>query len=174
MRIKRLAKTHLNRLNEIDRTERIRILFTYKEGELEEERVAYKVPPWSDEKVHSLIDLVRPELDKGGVLFGALDGEKLAGVAVLGNRPICGDDGMLQFVLLHVSEGCRRMGVATKLAGKVIKTAKERGAKRLYISATPSDSALGFYFSLGAKLAPKVDKELYELEPEDIHLVLDL
>jgi GNAT superfamily N-acetyltransferase len=174
MRIKKLAKTELNRLNEIDRTERIRMLFSFKEGELEEERVAFRVPPWSDEQVNSLIDFVRPELDKGGVLLGVLEGEKLAGVAVLGNRPICDDDEILQFVLLHVSEGFRRQGVATKLANKVIKTAKEKGAKRLYISATPSDSALGFYFNLGAKLAPKVDKELYELEPEDIHLVLDL
>jgi ribosomal protein S18 acetylase RimI-like enzyme len=174
MRIKRLARSEIARLREIDRTERIRMLFTYKEGELEQERVAFKVPPWSDEKVDTMIEFITPELEKGGILFGALEGDKLAGVAVLGNRPVCGDDRMLQFVLLHVSEGFRRKRVASKLASKVMKTARERGAKRLYISATPSDSALGFYFSLGSKLAPEVDKELYELEPEDIHLVLDL
>ncbi len=174
MQIKTLANSDIVRLREIDRTERIRILFTYKEGELEEERIAYKVPPWNDEKVESLIKDVTPELEKGGVLLGALDGSKLAGVAVLGNRPICDDAEMLQFVLLHVSEKYRRQGVAGKLVEKLIEIAKERGAKQLYISATPSDSAIGFYFSLGSKLAPKVDKEQYEWEPEDIHLVLEL
>ena len=106
--------------------------------------------------------------------MGALDGDRLAGVAVLGNRPISDDAEMLQFVLLHVSEKYRRQGVASRLVEKLIEIAKERGAKRLYISSTPSDSAIGFYFSLGSKLGPKVDKELYEWEPEDIHLVLEL
>lgn len=174
MEIKTLANSDIIRLKEIDRTERIRRLYTYNEGELEQERVIMKVPPWSDEKVDALIKGITPELDKGGILLGALDGDKLAGVAVLGNRPICGDEDMLQMVFLHVSEGHRRRGIAGELMEEVVGRAKEKGAKRLYISATPSDSAIGFYFSQGAKLAPKVDKQLYEWEPEDIHLVLEL
>ena len=47
MQIKTLANSDIIRLREIDRTERIRILYTYKEGELEQERVIMKVPPWS-------------------------------------------------------------------------------------------------------------------------------
>jgi ribosomal protein S18 acetylase RimI-like enzyme len=174
LEIKALANSDIFRLKEIDRTERIRRIYTYKEGELEQETVIMKVPPWSDEKVDDLINGITPELDKGGILLGALDGRKLAGVAVLGNRSICGDEEMLQMVFLHVSEKYRRRGIAGKLMEEVVGRAKEEGAKRLYISATPSDSAIGFYFSLGSKLAPKVDKELYKKEPEDIHLVLEL
>jgi hypothetical protein len=52
--------------------------------------------------------------------------------------------------------------------------ARERGARLLYISATPSDSAIGFYTSCGARPAARVDPELFALEPEDIHLALPL
>jgi hypothetical protein len=44
----------------------------------------------------------------------------------------------------------------------------------LYVSATPSESALGFYRSLGARLADPVDPDLFAREPEDVHLVLEL
>lgn len=174
MEIQHLEPGDIVRLREIDRTEVIRRLYTYKGGGLNQERVVFKVPPWTVEKVEALIADIRPELDGGGVLIGALDGEKLVGVVVLGNRPICNDDAMLQMIFLHVSQNYRRAGTARTLVEEVVKVAKERGASRLYVSATPSDSAIRFYFSVGCKLAPKVDKELYAKEPEDIHLVLDV
>jgi hypothetical protein len=52
--------------------------------------------------------------------------------------------------------------------------AREAGAVRMYISSIPSSSAVGFYLAQGCKLAEEVDPELYALEPEDIHLILDL
>ncbi len=107
-------------------------------------------------------------------MLGALDKDLLVGIAVLGNRFIGENQGQLQLAFLHVSSGYRRQGVAAHLLSEVCRLATERGASQLYISATESESAVGFYLSQGAKLAEKVDKELYALEPEDIHLTLDL
>jgi hypothetical protein len=44
----------------------------------------------------------------------------------------------------------------------------------MYVSSTPSSSAVGFYIAQGCKLVEEVDPELYALEPDDIHLILDL
>jgi hypothetical protein len=44
------------------------------------------------------------------------------------------------------------------------------GARRLYISATPSENTVGFYTHLGCVITREVDPALFELEPEDIHL----
>ncbi len=52
--------------------------------------------------------------------------------------------------------------------------ARQAGSSQMYISSTPSASAVGFYLSQGCRLAEEVDPELYALEPEDIHLILDL
>jgi hypothetical protein len=42
------------------------------------------------------------------------------------------------------------------------------------VSATPSRSAVGFYRSRGFQPTLDVNRELYERQPEDIHMVLDL
>jgi len=48
--------------------------------------------------------------------------------------------------------------------------ANQREAKRLYISATPSEHTINFYLRLGCTVTRQPDPELFMLEPEDIHL----
>jgi GNAT superfamily N-acetyltransferase len=98
----------------------------------------------------------------------------LAGVAVLAGLPVGGDAGLLQLALLHVGRGYRRSGLASMLFARACEEAALRGARRLYISATPFEGALRFYLSRGARLADPPDPTLLKLEPEDVHLVLDL
>ena len=52
--------------------------------------------------------------------------------------------------------------------------ARRRGARRLYISATPSQHTIDFYLSLGCTVTAEPDPELFALEPGDIHLEYDL
>jgi GNAT superfamily N-acetyltransferase len=68
----------------------------------------------------------------------------------------------------------RRKGVAIHLMGIVKDKAKEMGAKRLYISATPSENTVNFYLNRGCRVTNEVDKKLLELEPDDIHMELDI
>jgi ribosomal protein S18 acetylase RimI-like enzyme len=75
---------------------------------------------------------------------------------------------------LYVSNGYRRQGIARRLMDEVSRIARERGARRLYISATETESAVGFYLDYGCKLAESVDPALFALEPTDIHLTFDL
>lgn len=51
-----------------------------------------------------------------------------------------------------------------------VERAKTLGAKKLYISATPSENTINYYLRLGCILATEIDPELITLEPEDIHL----
>jgi hypothetical protein len=52
--------------------------------------------------------------------------------------------------------------------------ARRRGARTMYISATPSENTVNFYMRRGSVIAGEPDPELFEFEPEDIHLVCDL
>ena len=74
-------------------------------------------------------------------------------------------------VSLHVSRDYRRRGIAAQLIQELIRLAQENGARRLYVSATPSESAVGFYMSEGFVPTKHVNKELFDLEPEDIHMM---
>lgn len=57
---------------------------------------------------------------------------------------------------------------------KVIELARTEGKNQVYVSATPTRGTVEFYQSLGFQLTPTPDPELLALEPEDIHMVLNL
>lgn len=44
----------------------------------------------------------------------------------------------------------------------------------LYVSATPSESAVGFYRSMGFAPTTEPDPRLFALEPKDIHMIMAL
>ncbi len=176
--IKQLDKSAINRLNEIDRSEYVTLNYVYKDGKLEPIIVDWDVPRWSpgedgEHSIGHLINFSKPILDAGGVLFGALDGEDLAGIAILRYK-LTGT--MAQLALLHVSHAYRRQGIARRLTSEMIRLAKEDGAIEMYVSATPSESAVGFYKSQGFEVAPpeRIHPELFALEPEDIHMIKPL
>ena len=110
--------------------------------------------------------------DRGGWFHGAFDGGRLVGVAVLESKLIGKSEDQLQLKFLRVSRAYRKQGLGAKLFELAQVTAREGGARRLYISATPSENTVNFYLRLGCTLAREPDPELFELEPEDIHLEL--
>lgn len=81
---------------------------------------------------------------------------------------------MAQSALLHVSREQRRNGIASLIATRIEEAAIRAGAHKLYVSATPTRSAVSFYRSRGFKLSDDPIPELLELEPEDIHMVKEL
>ncbi len=163
-------------IREIDRSEEIRVGYRMQKGELQRMNVVWDSPNWDPEgdHEHSLahqIVFCMGHLEAGGALIGAFSEDLLVGVGVLRFevRP-----GMAQLAFLHVSNGYRRKGIGGRLVREMIAAAQEHGAFRMYVSAVPSGSAVGFYQSQGFTLTPRPLGELYELEPEDIHMVLDL
>jgi ribosomal protein S18 acetylase RimI-like enzyme len=176
VQIRLLPSSDIERIAEIDRSEHVTLNYVYRDGKLETEKVDWHVPRWpldgpGDFSVEAKIAAWGPILQDGGVMLGALDGDRLVGVAIL--RPKL-TESMAQLAVLHVSNAYRRQGIATRLTQRAIRLAKEAGAKDMYVSATPSQSAVGFYQSQGFELVEKVHPELYALEPEDIHMIKTL
>lgn len=170
--IKELPASDLSRIIEIDRSEHVTVLYHTRDGELVPEDVDLAVPAWYAEgeeySVQAKIKQWGPILRQGGVLLGALDGERLVGFAILRYRL---DEGTAQLAVLHVSRPYRRQGVASLLTDEVCRLARADGARSLYVSATPSNSAVGFYTSLGFTLVDQPHPELFALEPDDIHMI---
>jgi ribosomal protein S18 acetylase RimI-like enzyme len=144
-----------------------------QDGSLEAESVDWQVPRWFDDdhpehSVQAKVGSWQPLLEEhGGTMLGAFDGDRLVGVAIY--RPNLVED-TAQLAVLHVSQGYRRQGIATELTARTARLAREDGAKQLYVSATPSESAVGFYQSQGFGLVETPHPMLYALEPEDIHM----
>jgi GNAT superfamily N-acetyltransferase len=174
MMIRPLAREELGRLSELDRTEHVRTGYKCVAGVLVAEAVDWRVGRWSEAEVAKHVAALARVLEQGGTVLGAFDGARLMGVAALGHRLFGAHQDQVQLVGLWVNAPDRRRGVAKALLAEIDPMARALGARFLYISGTPSESAIGFYLSRGARLAPQVDPALFAEEPEDIHLIRDL
>ncbi len=128
---------------------------------------------WPPGEAKKSTPILRDCFDRGGWFYGAFEGGELVGVVVLDNKRIGKYKDQLQLKFLHVSRSYRQKGLGTRLFELAWATARRSGAKRLYISATPSENTVNFYLGLGCAVAEEPDPELFELEPEDIHLECD-
>ncbi len=175
--VRELAAEELGRIAEIDRSEHVTTGYAMRDGQLAAEPVEWEVPRWAlvGDGPHSVARYVRASrtclTELGGTAFGAFVEGRLAGIAIF--RPHLTET-MAQLAALHVSRPYRRRGVATRLFAEVLRLARESGARSLYVTATPSESAVGFYLRQGFAPAATPHPALLELEPEDIHMTLSL
>jgi GNAT superfamily N-acetyltransferase len=175
--IRQLDPGALERLGDIDRSERVTAAYVWRNDCLELDPVDWQVPDWftdgrSQHSVQGNIHDWRPLLEEhSGVLFGALYGRRLVGLAIY--RPRLEPD-MGQLAVLHVSREYRRRGLGAALTEQVASLALADGARRLYVSATPSAGTVQFYLSQGFVPVSQPHPELYALEPEDIHMIREL
>ncbi len=177
--IRRLGRSDLPELlGAIDRSEHIEIQYAVVDGEIVESRVVMEdVPGWDPvgdgpNSVASHVRFSQSVADEHeATILGAYVDDEIAAEAMV--VPSF-EPPMAWFASLHVSRAHRRHGVAAALWDECVRLARERGATSMYVSATPTRSAVGFYLSRGCRLADPVHPKLFEEEPEDIHLILDL
>ncbi|MFH1314225.1 MAG: GNAT family N-acetyltransferase [Candidatus Eisenbacteria bacterium] len=171
--VRKLPHEAISRVGEIDRSEHITRGYVFKKGVLESQQVDWKVPRWSADpskgfSIRARMEEWNPLLEDGGVLLGALEGETLAGIAIM--RPEL-SKGVAQLAALYVDRLYRRRGVASMLVAEAERLAREAGAEKLYVSAIASESAVGFYLERGFKPTEDANEELFTLEPDDIHMI---
>jgi len=172
LRIRDIKREEIKEIRELDRSEIVEQIFYYRNGKLVLEDEYYDVKNWNLEELEHIIRDLYDLYDQGGIFYGAFISHKLIGIIALETKFIGSNNDQLQVVFLHVEHNYRDKGLGTNLMNLVIKRARNMGAKKLYISATPSKHTIDFYLGLGCKLASEINPELFKLEPEDIHLEL--
>lgn len=166
----------VSKIKDIDRSERIRIGYKYIEGKLQSMDVNWDSPAWAtdgdgDYSVASQIRFCQGHLDRNGRMYGAFHEQKLVGIGII--EPDI-DEGMAQLAYLHVSNGYRQKGIGNRIFEVLIGEARRTGAVKVYVSATPTGSAINFYLDQGFKPTATPIPELFELEPDDIHLLKEI
>ncbi len=172
LEIRRLARTELSRVGEIDRTERIDVLYEQRGTELVERRGNWSASAWDpDGHGEHSVEAQRHALEHystaGGIALGAFSGGQLVGIgAVVAHlRPA-----IAQLAFLHVSEPFRAAGIGSRLCDDLELIARGAGDTEMVVSATPSENTVRFYLGRGYELMAQPLPELVELEPEDIHM----
>lgn len=154
----------------IDRREVIERIFVAGPGGLELTPHHVDVAGWEVGRAEAETPVFEASFDAGAWFYGAFDGERLVGVAVLENTLFGPDGKTLQLSFLHVSAEARGTGVGKTLFEAARSEARKRGSLRMYVSASPTERTVRFYQARGCELLADPDPRLFELEPEDIHL----
>ncbi len=165
-----LGRGELDALWTIDRSEVIDAMYRVAEGELVLRAEHHDVRGWPPGEAEKYGPLLADCHDRGGWFHGLFEGPRLVAAAVLESRLIGARRDRLQLKFLHVGRAHRGRGLGRLLFGRAREEAARRGARSLYVSATPSARTVDFYLALGAELAAEPDAGLLALEPEDIHL----
>jgi len=178
MNVRRLEPSDVALVASIDRSEHVEVQYRIEDGRLVEAPVFMAdIPTWDpdgsgEHSVASHIAFCASVVADGAALLGAFDDDgELMGLATV--HPTF-EPGLAWLATLHVSRAHRRRGAASALWDAGVALAREAGARSVYVSATPTGSAVGFYLGRGCRLADPVHPELFAHEPEDIHLVCKL
>lgn len=170
--IRRLERAELLRVGEIDRTEVITVLYVQSGTELVARTGGWDAPPWYSDREgeHSIASQVRAVeqyVDAGGIALGAFAGGQLVGIGIVVPhlRP-----GIAQLAFLHVSSPMRAAGVGRRLSDELDEIARAAGDTEMVVTATPSQNTVRFYLGRGFKPMAEPLAELFELEPDDVHM----
>jgi predicted N-acetyltransferase YhbS len=154
----------------IDRGETIENIYRLEDHRLVLRPHYVEVPGWPPGEAEKYTPILLECFDRGGWFYGAFEGAQLIAIVILDNQRLGAQKDQLQLKFLYVNRSHRNRGMATRLFGLARASARARGARRLYISATPTENTVKFYLRLGCTVGREPDAELFALEPDDIHL----
>jgi len=168
--IRELSREEVKKVWDIDRSEMIKGIYCLRDGNLVLEPQHYDMNGWPAGERELYNPILYDCFDREGTFYGVFEGSEIIGTAILDSKFIGRAKDTLQLKFLHISRAYRKQGLGRSLFEKAVERARERGAKKLYISATPSENTINFYLGLGCVVAKEVDPNLFDLEPDDIHL----
>jgi len=172
--IRELTREEIEQIRTLDRTEVIDNVYYVQGGQLVLKPEYYDMHGWPPGEADKYTPILYDCFDRGGSFYGAFEDTRLIGAVVLESKFIGKAQEQLQLKFLHVSRSHRKTGLGRVLFERAVEKARAMNARRLYISATPSENTVNFYLHLGCVVTQEIDPELFVLEPDDIHLEYDL
>jgi GNAT superfamily N-acetyltransferase len=171
VQVRRLARAELARVGEIDRTERIALLYEQHGTELVERPGNWDASPWDpdghgDHSVERQRRALEHDVSLGGIAVGAFVGVRLVGIGVVVPhlRPA-----LAQLAFLHVTQTARAAGIGSRLVRELEHIARDAGDSVMVVSATPSANTVRFYRGRGFELMAVPLPELVERVDRDGH-----
>src|SRR5918995_5188803 len=169
---RRLGRAELSRVVEIDRRERIVVLYDQHGTQLVAQHGNWSASAWDpdghgEHSVEAQVHTLEHYVDTGGIALGAFASGRLVGIGVLVPhlRPR-----IAQLAFLHVSAPLRATGIGSRLSEQLEQMARTAGDSDMVVSATPSENTVRFYLGRGFQPMAEPLAELFALEPEDVHM----
>ncbi len=128
------------------------------------------IDDWTEADYQTLVRCLRNTVRTGGLVLGAFSGGALKGFVSVENGFFGGENRYFDLSSIHVSEDMRRNGIGKTLFMAAAAWAREKGAKKLYISSHSAIESQAFYRSMGCVEAAEYNQKHVEAEPFDCQL----
>lgn len=155
--------------NHFHRTQKVTRCWRKIDGEWLIKDIAF-VDDWTEQEYGELVRYLRNLIQIKGFIVGAFSSGQLKGFASVEPALFGSEKEYADLSNIHVSQDMRGKGIGRELFCLAKKSAKDSGAKKLYISAHSSVESQAFYRAMGCVEAGEYNKELSEKEPCDCQL----
>ena len=125
------------------------------------------IEDWNNEKKQQIINELFICKQQGGSVLGTFYDNKLIGFSSIGSTMFGKVKQYVELIFIQISQEYRNNGIGKKLFFLTVEKAKEKGAKKLYISAHSSEESQAFYRSVGCVDAQEINIQIAENEPFD-------
>ncbi len=167
-----LKYEELKDLRKIDRRQTISRVYSFEAGSLREEEFKLELEKWDEDELRAYIKSLE-EIYSRAYILGAFSGEELVGLMALDKKYLDEKKEYICLDKLYVSHDYRNLSIGKKLVAYGLREARKTSAKYLYISSSNFLETVEFYKGLGAELTRPIES-MYEKEPEDIHMRIEL
>jgi GNAT superfamily N-acetyltransferase len=170
-----MVRDDIARLPEIDRYEEADQLYAVRDGQLVVRDQQWTHPGWDQAYYDVRLPRLYASFDHDGAGWSVEMDGRLAAITVLDGRWMDeANPETLDLTFIHVTRQLRANGVGREIYDRTAALARSRGARHLYVSASASRKTVDFYLRRGMYLAPTPDPTLFAMEPDNVHLLLDL
>jgi adenosylhomocysteine nucleosidase len=128
------------------------------------------IDDWSEDDYQTLIGCLKNTVKTGGYVYAAFCNGVLKGFVSVESELFGGINRYLDLSSIHISEDMRRCGIGKTLFLAAKKWAREKGAKKLYISSHSAIETQAFYRAMGCVEAKEYNAAHVEAEPYDCQL----
>lgn len=162
-----------DKIKEIDATCYIKNVWRDVDGELRLVEIN-----WTDYELPNglqwHIEHYAQTIKNGGYAYGCFDNGLLVGYGTLDGKLFGTSSKYLLLDQLFVSKDYRNKNIGKQIISLCADRAKIMGADKLYICAGSSEDTIAFYKKMGCVNALEINKELFEKDPNDLQLELNL
>lgn len=125
---------------------------------------------WTKEDVQILVCCLKNTVLSNGLVYAAFYEGKLKGFVLVESEIFGGEHRYCDLSSLHISEDMRNKGIGKTLFSQAKSWAKQKGARKLYISAHSAVESQAFYQAMGCVEAKFYHQKHVEDEPYDCQL----
>ena len=132
------------------------------------------IDDWKKSDYEELIQCLKNTIVTKGLVYGAFINNELKGFVSVEGSLIGSNSQYMDLSCIHVSQDMRGQGIGRELFSAAKRFAREKNAKKLYISAHSAVESQAFYRAMGCKEAEEYNLEHVEKEKYDCQLECDL